>query len=99
MSGGGSGAKGFGLFVLTVSPCLVGRRKTGEPDASAAQFTGGFPAWQLSKLRERESWDHKEEKGVMNFKCINWDLHSLKRGNFINGKSFWSPGKEANMFE
>ena len=71
------------------------RREIGKPDASAAWFTGVSPARQFSRLWERESWEHGEEKGVRNFECLIWPLCSLKRGHFKNGKSFQSLGKEA----
>ena len=39
MRGGGSGVDGFGC-ICSVRSHLLGRRKTGKPGASAAQFTG-----------------------------------------------------------
>lgn len=74
------------------------RREIGKPDASAAWFTGVSPARQFSRLWERESWEHGEEKGVRNFECLIWPLCSLKRGHFKNGKSFQSLGKEAGPY-
>lgn len=86
--GGGRAANGLGLFVLTDT-------EDWEAAASAA-CSQGFSL--LRKLWERASWEHKEEKEVMNLKWVTWDLHILKRGHFINGKSFRNPGKEANKF-
>lgn len=84
-------------MICPVRPRLLGRRKPGESDASIAQFTGVFPARLLGKLWEKESWDHKEEKGIMNCKCITWDSYSLNRGHFINGNHSAAVGKEANI--
>lgn len=59
---------------------------------------GSFlPGSSVDCGRERAG-NNEEEKGVRNFKCLTWDLHSLKRGHFINDRSFRSPGKGANEF-
>lgn len=63
-SGPGAGGSGEeALWVISDRLGLWGRRKIGKLDASAASFTEVFPAWQLSQLWERESWEQRGKRG------------------------------------
>lgn len=86
--GGGRVANGLGLFVFIDTE-----------DWEAVVFVVCLQGFFLfRKLWERASWEYKEEKEVMNFKWVTWDLYILKRGYFINGKLFRNSGKEVNKF-
>ena len=70
-----------------------GERKIGKTDASAVRFTGVFPAWQLSRLWKRESWEQGRGKRGQELQMLNLGFAQFEERAFHKWQTIQEPGE------